>query len=68
MTQVIGTADRKIHVVDLNNPGSIYRVRPSLTVEVLARTDGPRQSTRLSNGKRDQLHVSHRVKLMLSEV
>jgi mRNA export factor len=25
--QVVGTADRKIHVVDLNTPGSIYRVR-----------------------------------------
>lgn len=24
--QVVGTADRKIHVVDLNNPGTIYRV------------------------------------------
>jgi hypothetical protein len=24
--QVVGTADRKIHVVDLNTPGSIYRV------------------------------------------
>lgn len=25
-SQVVGTADRKIHVVDLNTPGSIYRV------------------------------------------
>ena len=23
---VVGTADRKIHVIDLNTPGSIYRV------------------------------------------
>jgi mRNA export factor len=37
--QVVGTADRKIHVVDLNTPGSIYRVGPRLAVSPLPEAD-----------------------------
>lgn len=53
MTQVIGTADRKIHVVDLNNPGTIYRVGPhqsglEYTQLPLTGTDN-RLSTKMAN-------------------
>ena len=39
-SQVVGTADRKIHVVDLNTPGSIYRVsHDSLFLRIARRVD-----------------------------